>query len=141
MKLFSCTKFWKRKLWKDHKLGSSFWKKEYLKVKLHIINKETIVPGSCWKKDELFLKTIRCSGKLWSICSQRNILSERWWWWSTVIVALHRHALMFWHRLHPLPPCTKCHCKLPDIRTRLFPRLLDFFTCPALSFTSPNYTL
>ena len=85
MKLLSWTIFWKKQLSKDHNLGTFFWKKEHLKVKLHIINKATIVLGSYAKKSGTILKiltlqkflTIRCSGKLWSPCSQTNVLTER----------------------------------------------------------------
>ena len=85
MELFSWAKFWKRKLWKGHNLGASFCKKERLKGKLHIINKGAIVAAFYGKKNETILKiltlqkflTIRCSGKLWNLCSQTNVSTER----------------------------------------------------------------
>ena len=87
MELFSWAKFWKRKLWKGHNLGASFCKQEHLKAKLYIINKGAIVTASYRKKNKTIFKiltlqkllTIRCSGKLWNLCSQTNVLTERVW--------------------------------------------------------------
>ena len=72
-------------LWKDHNLGTSFWKKKHLKVKLHIISKGTTLPASYGKKNDAILKTLtlqkflkrRYSGKLWNLCFQTKVLTER----------------------------------------------------------------
>ena len=62
-----------------------FLRKEHLKVKLHVINKGTVVPASYGMKNETILEiltlqkylTIRCSGKLRKLCSQTKVLTEK----------------------------------------------------------------